>query len=440
MSKNDISYVCSNCGASYLKWSGQCLNCNQWNTLEEEVVYDSQKNALTAGVQAEVKIQKLKDIRATDLTRTASGFGEVDRVLGGEKNKGFVKGQVVLLSGDPGIGKSTILLQILNNLAKGKHEAIYVSAEESAHQIALRAERIGGKSISSLKIVSGFDVDAIIGLISKENPEFVVIDSIQTISTQDVRGMAGGIAQVKACTGKLVNFAKAHDICMVIVGHINKEGNVAGPKTLEHLVDTVLHLEGDKRGGFRIIRSLKNRFGSTDEVGILGMDSTGMVDLDDASKYFVSDDDLEGVARGAILEGNRILIVEVQSLVSPSAFAMPKRVAEGISLAKLQVILAILQKHSKIRLADKDVYVNIAGGLKIKDPSIDLAIAASIVSSVKSKKINNNKLIVGELSLTGKVGLVRNIGSREKEIRRLGYKEIIDNRSLTNISRIADVM
>jgi DNA repair protein RadA/Sms len=440
---NSTVYICTNCSKEFPKWSGQCPNCGEWNTLEEsEILHEEQ---VLVNSNKKLIAKTLEEIDLKKLDRVGSGFDEFDRVLGGDGKKfGFIEGEVVLVSGDPGVGKSTLLLHSLINLASSGFKVLYVSAEESEAQVAERAKRIVGtdnwkdgpqKAMlqDNFKIVTAFNVDAVIATIDREKPSFVVIDSIQTVSTQDVRGIAGGIAQVKACTVKLVSYAKATKTTLMIVGHINKEGNVAGPKVLEHLVDAVLQIEGDSKSGYRIVRSLKNRFGTTNEVGILGMEGNGMIDIKDAAHFFVSQEDAAGVARSAILEGNRIIVIEVQALTNTTSFVQPKRVADGVSNAKLQVICAILSKHANIRLYDKDVYVNIAGGLHVKDPAVDLAVALAIISSVKDKKLPASTAVLGELSLTGGVNSATRIDLRKKELKRLGYSRVIDSSQIKNI-------
>lgn len=386
---------------------------------------------------SKIKVQSLSKIDLSSLDRVSSGFVEFDRVLGASgRESGFVQGQVILVSGDPGIGKSTLLLEVLGNLSRQDERVIYVSAEESAGQVALRAKRIGFKGsrlLDNFKIVSSSDVDGILDVLEKEKAKFVVVDSIQTVTSSETRGIPGGIAQVRACANKFVNYARSTDTTLLIVGHINKDGHIAGPKTLEHLVDSVFQMEGDEKYGFRLIRSIKNRFGATNEVGILGMDSDGMKDIKDASAFFVSNDSSAGVARSAIIEGNRVLIVEIQALTNPTIYSLPKRVAQGISVSKLQLICAILQKHAKLRLSDKDVYVNVAGGLMLKDPAVDLAVAAAIVSSLKLKPINSKAAILGELSLSGKIGSVTRLKDRVKELKRLGYKDVLTSEISSDI-------
>lgn len=440
-SKAGMVFVCTNCGNEFAKWSGQCPACDEWNTLEESEIY-TQEAAIAKGGKfhtRNVKAKRLSEIDLGKIQRVSSGYSELDRVLGGE---GFVPGEVVLVSGDPGIGKSTLLLQALGFLADSGHKCLYVSAEESESQVAIRAQRIFGrlKKDDNFKVLSVFDVDAAINAMEKDPVEFAVIDSIQTFSSSEARGIAGGVAQVKASAVKLVNYAKSKNITLLIIGHITKEGNIAGPKTLEHLVDAVFQIEGEERSGFRLIRSLKNRFGTTNEVGILSLGSSGMVDVKNAGKFFTSEEDSEGVARSAILEGSRVLVVEIQALTSSTVFSQPKRVAQGIPASRLQLICAILQKHAKVKLYDKDVYVNVAGGLNIKDPAIDLAVALAIASSIKAKKLKSNSAVLGELSLTGKIGQVARADARIKELKRMGYSRVLDSSKASSISMLISKM
>jgi len=452
MARSNSVFVCSNCGNEFPRWSGQCPSCDAWNTLEESEIYGVEQSlSSSTGNRKALKARTLSQIDLKNSRRISSGFSEFDRVLGGTGTGtgkgvgaefGFLEGEVVLISGDPGIGKSTLLLQVLASLAEAGHKCLYASAEESEGQIAVRAKRIFGDLVKdkNFRILSTFDVDSIIDILKKDPVKFLVVDSIQTVSTQDARGISGGISQVKASAVKLVNFAKMNNISLLLIGHITKEGNIAGPKTLEHLVDAVFQIEGDERNDFRLVRSLKNRFGTTNEVGILSLGEKGMEDVRDAGKYFTSDEDSEGVARSAILEGNRVLVVEIQALTNTTVFTQPKRVAQGISASKLQVICAILQKHAKVKLYDKDVYVNVAGGLNIKDPAVDLAVALAIASSVKSKKIKASSAVLGELSLTGKIGPVSRAESRVRELKRLGYSRVLDSSKASSIAVLINQM
>lgn len=432
--KNKSSFKCLNCAEIYSKWQGQCNSCGEWNTIEE---------FSTAEVKAASpsKLVKLNSVEKNSLQRISTKFEEVDRVLGmSDKMSGLAQGSVTLVSGDPGIGKSTLLLQVCANLSSSNKGVVYASAEESVNQIALRAKRTGlDKDLADVDFIHDYDVDSIISSLVESNAKFVVIDSIQTVMTTDVSGLPGGMAQVKSSTSRLVNFAKKNGITMFIIGHINKDGNIAGPKILEHLVDTVLHIEGDKKTELRIVKSLKNRFGATNEVGILKMGELGLEDVSNPSIYFLSNDSLPGVARSAVLEGNRTLIVEVQALISSSIYSMPKRVAEGISLSRLQMICAIVQKYTKVNLSDKDVYVNIAGGLKVNDRGLDLAIALAIISSHKSISLKNESVYIGELALTGMVNSSFGEVSKIKEVERLGYSAITSN-DLKSISKVNSLL
>lgn len=437
MPKMNSLFVCSSCGAEYPKWSGQCSSCKEWNTLEEQEIFKAEERM--KGLVKRLEIKRVSDISSDENTRVPSGFKEFDRVLGKtEKSSGFVAGEVLLVAGEPGIGKSTLLLQVLADLAGRNHKTIYVSAEESEGQIAMRAKRIVNtkEGLKKMNFLGGFDIDSIIQLLIKEKPEFVVLDSIQTVSSSNVRGMAGGISQIKYATLQLVELAKTSNTTVMIVGHINKLGNVAGPKVLEHLVDAVLQIEGDEAAGYRLVRALKNRFGTTNEVGILGMDEKGLKDLKDATSYFVSKDEAPGVCRTAILEGKRVIVVEIQALTNVTNFAQPKRVAQGIPYSKLQVICAILQKHAKLPLYERDVYVNVAGGLKITSPDVDLAVALAIASSEKNKLLSSSSAALGELSLTGRIGRVTRKDSKVGELKRLGYTKVFDTDSAKDVMQL----
>lgn len=429
-------FVCTNCGNEFPRWSGQCSVCKEWNVLEESELLAESEEISSKG--RELVSRKLSEINVSQLKRFGSGFSEVDRVLGGEGvDSGFVDAEVVLLSGEPGVGKSTLLLQIVSNLSRSGKKCAYVSAEESASQIALRAERLfGQKNIEhDFDVVSGGEVEGIIDSLRLNGAEFVVVDSIQTVYSTDARGIAGGVSQVKASSMKLVNYAKDNNVTLVIVGHINKEGSIAGPKVLEHLVDAVLQIEGEQKAGFRIVRTLKNRFGGTNEVGILSMGRLGLEDIADASLYFVSEESAPGVCRSAIVDGNRVIIIQVQALVNTTSFSQPKRVAQGIPISKLQVVCAVLQKHSSLNLSDKDVYVNIAGGLKVNDPGVDLAIALAIASSLKVKSLSVKFAAIGELSLTGSIGRSFQHEKRKKELEAQGYK-LVDATRVGDIAKI----
>jgi len=418
---------------------GQCQSCGEWSTLVEEQVESS------TGVKQvkATKIFTVKNIEKNKRGRISTGFTEFDRVLGGDtKEVGIVEGSVVLISGDPGIGKSTLLLQTCANVYSKLQNILYISAEESVEQVALRAERIirDTNAMDKINLVYSSSVEEIIATIEKFKSDFVIIDSIQTIETDSVKGFAGGLAQVKNSAIKLANFAKSNNVTMFIIGHITKEGNIAGPKLLEHLVDTVIQIEGEKNTDLRIVRGLKNRFGATNEVGILKMEVAGLSDVSNPSDYFLTKKSLPGICKSAILEGNRMLVVEVQSLVSTTVYPLPKRVAEGVSISRLQLICAIIQKYLRINLSDKDVYLNIAGGLKVSDRALDLAIAISIVSSIKNKAVDPDIVAMGEIALTGFIGRVTSEEHRKNEIKRLGFRFLTSSSKLNHVSGIISIL
>lgn len=392
--------------------------------------------------QEKLKPKKISEIVMEENKRFSSGYEEFDRILGNTGTyKGFVIGQVVLLSGEPGVGKSTILLQLLGNQASAGLKSLYISAEESESQVAQRAERIlvngsGLEEDENLKLVAAHNIEGMISLFQSEKPQFVVIDSIQTVYSEDSQSLPGSVSQVKVCANKLVNYAKANGITMIIVGHINKEGNIAGPKILEHLVDSVFQLEGNEVTGVRMLRSIKNRFGPTMEMGMFKMDENGMQDLSDPFELFnISDDENSvGVCRSVIVEGQRPLVVEVQALTNSTPFSLPKRVSEGIHVSRVQRIAAIISKYSRNSFAEKDIYVKIAGGMKVVDPSLDLAVAMAILSSVKGKKLKKGTVAMGELNLTGGISFVSRLKNRMDEARRVGYKNIVSSQVYKSIS------
>ena len=411
MAKQDTLYVCNNCAYESTRWLGQCPNCHEWNTLEEvEGRIEINK------VQARAfKLSNISDVSEQSLERIPTGFSEIDRVLGG----GMVPAGVILISGEPGIGKSTLLLQLL----EAQKNALYVSAEESIEQIALRYRRIFPKSKNELQLLSCYDLETILSKLDELKPKFLVIDSIQTVYSSDIRGLPGGVAQIKAVASKLVNYAKSNDISTYIVAQITKEGDIAGPKLLEHLVDAVLRLDGDEKFDFRIMRCFKNRFGPTTEVGLFEMSELGMNEVKNPALYFLRDaeDDRVGVCPGVINEGNRIIIVEVQALTVRSYFPVPKRVTEGITKARLELISAIIAKYTKIKINEYDIYLNIAGGIKSYDPMLDLAIANAIISSLLNKPLKKDVIAFGEVALTGQIRFTKQVSRIEKEIKRLGY-------------------
>jgi len=420
-------FVCQKCGAQSPKWIGRCPECGEWNSMAEtvlEVRAGEQKSRRKA-----VKPLRLSEIKKRKLERIKTGILEFDRVLGG----GIVPGSVVLLAGEPGIGKSTLITQIL-----AKVGGLYVSGEESAEQIKIRTERLKVKEDKFL-VLPETNVESIISAIQQfSHLIMVIIDSIQTMTTEDLTGTAGSIGQVRGSANKLLKIAKKTNIPIFLIGHITKSGNIAGPKVLEHLVDVVLYLEGDKKYNFRILRAHKNRFGATDEVGVFEMRDCGMSEISDPSKLFLAQrvEKVSGSAIVSVLQGNRPVLVEVQALVVPTSLVIPRRVANGVSFQRLQLLCAVLQKRCRLPLNRFDVYLNVAGGLKVDEPAADLGICVAIVSSLKNKLISKETVFIGEVGLLGEIRNVGQLEKRIKEARKLGFKKAITtekHRSITEV-------
>ncbi|MCA9385606.1 DNA repair protein RadA [Candidatus Dojkabacteria bacterium] len=445
MGKSNSIFSCTNCGAQYSKWVGQCSECSEWGTVEEEVVLDT-KSVSSVRSSDIKKPRKVADITKEPLHRISTGLVEFDRVLGksyGDDKAGFVPGQVMLLSGEPGIGKSTILLQLVFKTVSQGKKCLYVSGEESEGQIALRVERLlhhdsnAGSIIDDIEILHQTLIEGVLEIIdSSSPPDLIIIDSIQTMVSDDSKSIAGSVSQVKTVVDKLVRYAKTYNVAMVVVGHITKSGSIAGPKLLEHMVDTVLQLEGDDQSDIRMMRSLKNRFGPTNEVGLFRMMQSGLEDLSDPSELFAGGGkkDVVGVCRSIVIEGQRPMIVEVQALTSQTPFSLPKRVAEGVPVARIQRIAAILSKYARVNFSEQDIYIKIAGNIKVQDPAIDLAIALALISTVKNKKVVTTSVAIGELHLTGGVAAVPRLEDRIQEAKRLGYKTVASSKNLYAIS------
>lgn len=428
MPKDKIAYVCSNCGYDSPKWIGRCPNCGQWNTFKEIKVAASSATAAksvahSVGQQAERRNtpRKLRDISAEYLPRFDMLDTELNRVLGG----GLVPGSIVLLGGEPGIGKSTLVLQTLINLPQ---KVLYVSGEESQQQIKMRATRIAGDKIAdNVEVLAETSLESIFDSIKEVRPQIVVIDSIQTISTDDVDSSPGSITQVRECAAALLRFAKSSGIPIILIGHINKEGTLAGPKILEHIVDTVIQFEGDQHYIYRILRCIKNRFGSTSELGIYEMQQTGLRQVQNPSELLLSEehDGLSGVAITAAIEGIRPFLVETQALVSTAAYGTPQRSATGFDQRRLNMLLAVLEKRVGFKLIQKDVFINIAGGLRVTDMAMDLSVIAAVLSSNVDTPIENGWCICGEVGLSGEVRPVGRIEQRIAEAEKLGFSHII---------------
>ena len=430
MAKAYSQYICQQCGYSQVGWAGKCPNCNAWGSLVETLLHqDSGGQAVKKSLSS--KPVSLSSIPAKKTSRTLTKIPELDRVLGG----GLVSGQVVLLAGEPGIGKSTLLLQVANSLAKSKSQFLYISGEESSYQIKLRAQRLGIKN-ANLNLLEETDVDTAINTIStfKGEPlQGVVVDSIQTMATLELSGMAGSVGQVRECAFRLIRLAKSEGIPIFLVGHVTKEGTVAGPAVLAHMVDTLLWFEGDKSLTLRILRAVKNRFGATDEVGIFSMEERGLLSQSNPEKIFLTSGakQVPGSAVSSILEGSRPILVEIQSLVVKSNLAYPRRVAQGIDSKRLELLLAVLAKRCGLPLYEYDCFVNVAGGISLKkDPSSDLAVCLSLASAFFEKPLPKASVVVGEVGLLGDVRNVISSEKRIKEAKRLGYTNPITQKEV----------
>ena len=421
MAKAKTTFFCQNCGTQHAKWMGQCNACNEWNTIVEEVV---QKEVAREWKQSNAaktisKPLKIEDIQLNAEERIPTKNKELDSVLGG----GLVKGSVTLLGGEPGIGKSTLILQVALAVS---HKVLYVSGEESQSQIKMRAERIQ-KNSSNCLILTATNTQEIFKNIENTAPQILVIDSIQTLHTNAIEASPGSISQIRETTAELIKFAKETGTPVLLIGHINKEGQIAGPKILEHMVDVVLQFEGDRNHTYRILRSQKNRFGSTAELGIYEMFSSGLREVSNPSEILISkkDSDLSGTAIASTLEGVRPLMIEVQALVSSAVYGTPQRTTTGYNLKRLHMVLAVLEKRAGFKLAAKDVFLNITGGISIDDPAIDLAVVASILSSNQDIAISPNVCFAAEIGLAGEIRPVSKIDQRISEAKKLGYKTFV---------------
>lgn len=422
MAKVKSTYICQNCAAQSAKWIGKCPACGEWNTYAEEVIQKSDGKERSWRESQPTAMQKPININAvvsTHQERMVTYDKELNRVLGG----GIVAGSLVLIGGEPGIGKSTLMLQLA--LAAKKKKVLYVSGEESQQQIRMRAERIGIHS-DNCYILAETNTQNLFINIENVKPDLLIIDSIQTLHTQRIESVAGSVSQVRECTGELMKFAKETQTPVFLIGHITKEGSIAGPKVLEHMVDTVLQFEGDRHLSYRILRTIKNRFGSTSELGIYEMQGTGLRQVSNPSEILISQkaDDLTGIAIGATIEGNRPLLIEIQSLVSPAAYGTPQRSTTGFDAKRLNMLLAVLEKRGGLRFGAQDVFINVAGGIRIDEPALDLAVCASLVSAYHDISIPEKVAFAGEVGLGGEIRAVNRIDSRIAEAEKLGFEEI----------------
>ena len=416
-------FFCSNCGYESTKWMGQCPGCHEWNTFAEEPVRTGGMRQSPAGRKRSLaRPVKLSEVTAETNERTSTGFTELDRVLGG----GIVTGSMILIGGDPGIGKSTILLQVCKNLAGRGRNVLYISGEESLAQIRMRADRIGGEA-ESLYLLCETNLADIREIIEEQKPDVCVIDSIQTMYNEEVSSAPGSVSQVRESTGVLLMLAKGLGISVFIVGHVTKEGAVAGPRVLEHMVDTVLYFEGDRHASYRILRGVKNRFGSTNEIGVFEMRGSGLVQVENPSEYMLSGRpvDASGSVVTCAVEGSRPLLLEIQALVARSGFGMPRRTAAGTDYNRVNLLMAVLEKRCGIDLASYDAYVNIAGGIRMTEPALDLGITMAIASSYQDVVIPEKLVAFGEVGLSGEVRAVSQVENRVMEAKRLGFETVV---------------
>ena len=418
MAKDKTLFICGECGYESAKWLGRCPGCNSWNTMVEVQAVRTADVSRGASVS-----QKLSSVVPIPERRVSCGIGEMDRVLGG----GLIRGMVVLLSGDPGIGKSTLLLQVSDNLA-GEANVLYASGEESAAQIRLRADRLGVRN--DMNILCETDLDNILREAEAVKAEVLIVDSIQTIYAEDATGTPGSVSQVRNATARLTQYAKSTGTVVLIVGHVTKDGNIAGPRILEHIVDTVLYFEGDREAGLRLLRAAKNRFGSTNEVGVFEMRDTGMEEVVDPSRLFLSGESAPGCAVTCSLEGSRPMLAEVQALLTENAYGNPRRTAAGIDGGRLALLLAVLEKRASLRLSDKDVYINVVGNLRLEERCTDLAVAMSIASALMDVAVPEHTAALGELGLTGELRGFARPDLRIEECVRLGYRTILVPKNL----------
>jgi DNA repair protein RadA/Sms len=471
MAKVKTVFVCQSCSAQYSRWQGQCTQCQGWNTLVEELSHAAKapRDKRRSGVEGRlVRWEELEKKGVSEIERFSTGSAEFDRVLGG----GLVPGSVVLIAGEPGMGKSTLLTQLAlrvgqpdfnnqetrskqlinsnvkkykkntENLEPSTSNVLYICGEESIHQVGMRVRRLATSNqqpatSNNLTFLPSTDVDVIVETARKEKPRVMIVDSIQTVSTEDLSGMAGSVGQVRESAARLVRVAKEEGIATCIVGHVTKEGTVAGPKVLEHMVDAVVEITGERSGMYRLLRNLKNRFGATDEVGVLMMEEQGLLDVANPSSVFLEETQVgvPGRAVVVVMEGLRPVLVEVQALAVPSQLAQPRRVAQGVSLAKVQVLLAVLQKWCRLPTHTHDVFVSVVGGLKLNDPGADLGMALALASSVKGKALPQEVVAVGEVGLLGEIRKVPSLAKRVQEASRLGYTQVLAPPAVLNMTQ-----
>lgn len=438
MAKLKNKYICQECGYESLRWLGKCPSCDSWNSFVEEV-YDpkSKTNINIASNDLDTKVEKLIDVKIEDEERIGTQLDELDRVLGG----GIVKGSLTLIGGDPGIGKSTLSVQVANNIANKDLNVLYVSGEESAKQIKMRSDRLRIKS-DKLFILAETNMDIITSIVEKINPQIIIIDSIQTMYNPSIESAPGSVSQVRDITSKLMRLSKSREMATVIVGHVTKEGSIAGPRVLEHMVDTVLYFEGERHNTYRLLRGVKNRFGSTNEIGIFEMREEGLIEVENPSEMLLAGrpQNTAGTIVVPSVEGTRPMLIEVQALVSNTLFGMPRRVATGMDYNRVVLMIAVLEKKVGLHMQNSDAYVNIVGGIQIKEPAVDLGIICAIASSFKDVPIEDEMVVMGEVGLTGELRTISFMDKRIKEAAKLGFKKaVIPKANLKGLDKVEGI-
>lgn len=418
MSKQTIRFACQNCGYISPRWTGKCPECGEWNSFVEELISEAPKKKESRN---RIEIVPLSEVEISEGNRLTTGIEEFDRVLGG----GLMPGSIVLVAGDPGVGKSTLMMQLARNTKLGK--ILYVTGEESRAQIRVRAERLGITDLTNFFVLSEIDLESIVKAVTDFNPRVLIVDSIQTVYHPEVISAPGSVSQVRECSAKLAQLAKLTGTAVFVIGHVTKDGIAAGPKVLEHIVDAVLQLEGERHYAFRILRANKNRFGSTNEIGIFEMRETGLVEVENPSEIFLSERSYgaSGSTVTAAIEGTRPILLEIQALVTPTGYSVPQRTSTGFDYRRLSIIIAVVEKRLGLKLGGFDVFLNVAGGVKVDEPAIDLAAAVSVISSYKDVPVDSSTIVIGEVGLAGEVRSVSQIERRVQEAAKLGFKKAI---------------
>jgi DNA repair protein RadA/Sms len=435
MAKKKTAFMCQECGYDSPKWLGRCPACGKWNTfVEESVASPDKRGGLNLGLSQSARAERIGDVITEDLPRCASGSGELDRVLGG----GIIQGSMVLVVGDPGVGKSSLMLAVCAFVARKSGKTLYVTGEESARQVKMRADRLGAVA-DDLYVLSETNLENIAREVQENKPRFLVIDSVQTIFKPDVQSAPGSVSQVRECAVELLRLSKLNNIALFVIGHVTKDGTLAGPRVLEHIVDTVLYFEGERNAQFRVLRAVKNRFGSTNEIGLFEMRGSGLADVPDASKLFLADCP-SGVSGSVIVptvEGTRPLLVEVQALVSQTPYVPPRRTADFVDIRRIQLLLAVLEKRAQMMLGSCDVYVKVAGSIKIDEPAVDLALLMALASSYRNALLLEKCVVFGEVGLAGEIRAVTQAEQRLREAKKLGFlRAIMPRKNLLSLDKI----